>query len=94
MELTLVDLAELGLPLLDEPEPAAWGRYARDATRAWSEIAGRFDAFVLVTTEYNHSTSAALKTRSIICTPSGKTRPSPSSATASTGEPGPSSTYA
>jgi uncharacterized protein (TIGR02246 family) len=61
MELTLVDLADLGLPLLDEPAPAAWGDYARDSTRAWSELAGRFDAFVLVTPEYNHSTSAALK---------------------------------
>jgi NAD(P)H-dependent FMN reductase len=28
---------------------------------AWSQVAGRFDAFVLVTLEYNHSTSAALK---------------------------------
>lgn len=61
MELTLIDLAEVDLPLLDEPAPAAWGNYTRDTTRAWSQIAERFDAFVLVTPEYNHSTSAALK---------------------------------
>lgn len=61
LDLTLVDLADLGLPLLDEPAPAASGSYARDATRDWSKLAGQFDAFVLVTPEYNHSTSAALK---------------------------------
>jgi NAD(P)H-dependent FMN reductase len=31
------------------------------ATRSWSQLVETFDAFVLVTPEYNHSTSAALK---------------------------------
>jgi uncharacterized protein (TIGR02246 family) len=61
IELSVIDLAEVSLPLLDEPAPAAWGDYTRPTTRAWSALVADFDAFVLVTPEYNHSTSAALK---------------------------------
>jgi NAD(P)H-dependent FMN reductase len=61
LDLTVVDLAEVGLPMLDEPRPPAWGDYAREPTRAWSRLIADFDAFVLVTPEYNHSTSAVLK---------------------------------
>lgn len=61
LDLVVVDLAEMDLPLLDEPEPPAWGNYAQESTRAWSAVVSAFDAFVLVTPEYNHSTSAALK---------------------------------
>lgn len=61
LDLVLVDLADVGLPLLCEPAPAASGRYDQPATRAWSQLVVGFDAFVLVTPEYNHSTSAALK---------------------------------
>ncbi len=61
LELTLVDLDEVGLPLLSEPTPAAFGDYTLESTRAWSESVGGFDAYVLVSPEYNHSTSAALK---------------------------------
>ena len=61
LDLVVVDLAEVDLPFLDEPDPPAWGNYARDTTRAWAGLVAGFDAFVLVTPEYNHSTSAALK---------------------------------
>lgn len=61
MELTIVDLADLDLPLLDEPTPAAFGRYEREATRRFSDLMSGFDAYVLVTPEYNHSTSGVLK---------------------------------
>ncbi|MGH3521833.1 MAG: SgcJ/EcaC family oxidoreductase [Mycobacterium sp.] len=61
VELTLVDLDEVGLPLLAEPAPAASGEYTLEHTRGWSKLVDRFDAYVLVTPEYNHSTSAALK---------------------------------
>ncbi|MDT7788054.1 MAG: hypothetical protein QOF58_6473 [Pseudonocardiales bacterium] len=57
----LVDLAEVGLPLLDEPVPAIFGEYAHAHTRAWAAIVGSYDGFVFVTPEYNHSFSAALK---------------------------------
>jgi uncharacterized protein (TIGR02246 family) len=61
LELTVVDLAELNLPMLDEPQPPAWGDYARPLTRDWSRLVASFDAYVLVSPEYNHSTSAVLK---------------------------------
>ena len=61
LDLVLIDLADVGLPLLCEPAPAASGHYDQPATRSWSQLVAEFDAFVLVTPEYNHSTSAALK---------------------------------
>ena len=36
-------------------------QYSKPHTRAWAEKIATFDAFVFVTPEYNHSTSAALK---------------------------------
>jgi NAD(P)H-dependent FMN reductase len=61
LDLVLIDLADVGLPPLCEPAPAASGQYVQPATRSWSQLVAEFDAFVLVTPEYNHSTSAALK---------------------------------
>jgi NAD(P)H-dependent FMN reductase len=58
---TLVDLKDFELPLLDEPQPPSMGHYTRPHTRRWSECIAGFDAFVFVTPEYNHGTSAALK---------------------------------
>ncbi|WUH98373.1 SgcJ/EcaC family oxidoreductase [Spirillospora sp. NBC_00431] len=60
-ELTVVDLAEADLPMLSEPAPAMFGRYTQESTRRWSELIAGFDGYVLVTPEYNHSTSAVLK---------------------------------
>jgi NAD(P)H-dependent FMN reductase len=57
----VVDLAEVGLPLLDEPVPAMFGEYRNAHTRRWAATIGSFDGFVFVTTEYNHSVPAALK---------------------------------
>lgn len=57
----VLDIAEFGLPLLDEPVPAALGTYQQPHTRAWSEAVARFDGYVFVVPEYNHSLPAALK---------------------------------
>lgn len=57
----LVDIAEFNLPLLDEAMPPAYGQYAHDHTQKWAAKIAEFDAFVMVTPEYNHSTSGALK---------------------------------
>jgi NAD(P)H-dependent FMN reductase len=57
----VVDIAEHGLPLLDEPVPPLFGRYSRPHTQKWAARIGSFDAFVFVTPEYNRSTSGALK---------------------------------
>jgi NAD(P)H-dependent FMN reductase len=56
-----VDLAELNLPLLDEPEHPRFGRYQHDHTKRWSAIVDAADAIVFVTPEYNHSFPASLK---------------------------------
>jgi NAD(P)H-dependent FMN reductase len=58
----LVDLADVGLPLLDEPLPAALSAdYVHAHTHEWSALVSGFDGFVFVTPEYNHSIPAALK---------------------------------
>jgi NAD(P)H-dependent FMN reductase len=57
----LLDLADFDLPHLDEEVSASQGRYANDHTKAWAAAVGRFDGFIFVTPEYNHSTSGALK---------------------------------
>jgi NAD(P)H-dependent FMN reductase len=60
-EYELIDLKEINLPFLDEPKSPATGEYAHAHTRAWSARIAPMDAFVLVTPEYNHGTSPALK---------------------------------
>jgi NAD(P)H-dependent FMN reductase len=58
----LVDLLDYPLPHLDEPASAAWAPdYQHEHTRLWSEKIASFDGFVIVTPEYNHSTSGVLK---------------------------------
>ena len=59
-EVTLIDLQEVALPTLAEPAPPAFGHYTLAHTRAWAELVDSFDGYVLVTPEYNHSTSPAL----------------------------------
>ena len=57
----IVDLDDYDLPLLDEPVPAAMGGYRQPHTKRWSEVIDRFDGYVFVTPEYNHSFPGALK---------------------------------
>ncbi|RKN51052.1 bifunctional NAD(P)H-dependent oxidoreductase/GNAT family N-acetyltransferase [Micromonospora endolithica] len=57
----VADLAEIGLPLFDEPAHPASGSYAHEHTRAWSRRVAAADAFVVVTPEYNFGMPAALK---------------------------------
>lgn len=60
-EVELVDLAEVGLPFLDEPKHPRLGDYVHQHTRDWSATVERSDAFVFVTPEYNHGYSPSLK---------------------------------
>ena len=60
-EVERVDLAELKLPLMDEPNHPRLQRYTHDHTKRFSEIIARGDAYVFVTTEYNYSLPGALK---------------------------------
>jgi NAD(P)H-dependent FMN reductase len=57
-EFEIVDIEDYKLPLLDEPVP---GQASKAHTKTWAAKIGSLDAFIFVTPEYNHSTSAALK---------------------------------
>lgn len=59
-EVELVDLAEVDLPLMNEPEHPRLRTYQHEHTRAWSARVARADAFVFVTPEYNHATPPSL----------------------------------
>jgi len=60
-DVELIDLADVALPLLDEPNPPRMGQYIHDHTKAWSAVVARANAFVFVNPEYNHGYNAALK---------------------------------
>jgi len=60
-DVELVDLAEVGLPIFDEPNHPRLGQYVHQHTKDWSATVSRADAFVIVTAEYNHSFPAAVK---------------------------------
>jgi NAD(P)H-dependent FMN reductase len=60
-EFELVDLLDYKLPHLDEAIPPSAGQYTQPHTLAWAEKIASFDGFIIVTPEYNHSTSGALK---------------------------------
>jgi NAD(P)H-dependent FMN reductase len=60
-DVELVDLAEVGLPVFDEPNHPRMQHYTHEHTREWSATIARGDAFVFVTPEYNHSFPGSLK---------------------------------
>jgi NAD(P)H-dependent FMN reductase len=60
-EFELVDIKDFDLPLLDEPVSPIMGQYTHQHTKTWSAKIASCDAYVFVTPEYNHGTSAALK---------------------------------
>jgi NAD(P)H-dependent FMN reductase len=60
-EFELVDLRDFPLPHLDEALPPSLGQYQNEHTKQWAEKVAAFDGFVMVTPEYNHSTSGVLK---------------------------------
>src|SRR5579862_9195748 len=56
----LVNLKELDLPLLDEPEHPRFRKYQREHTKRWSAIVDASDAFAFVTPEYDFVAPATL----------------------------------
>lgn len=57
----LIDLAQIALPLLDEPYPPMMQKYTKEHTKVWSAKVAAFDGFIFVTPEYNHGVPGALK---------------------------------
>ena len=60
-EVELIDLAEVNLPFMDEPNHPRLGQYLHQHTKEWSATVERADALVFVTPEYNHGFNAVLK---------------------------------
>lgn len=60
-EVEVLDLADFGLPVFDEPHHPKLRHYTQPHTRAWSAAVDRGDAIVFVHPEYNHSINGALK---------------------------------
>ncbi|MBS2027706.1 MAG: NAD(P)H-dependent oxidoreductase [Deltaproteobacteria bacterium] len=59
-EVARVDLAEVNLPMMDEPKHPRLQQYEHAHTKAWSETVKSADAFVFVTPEYNYGMPAPL----------------------------------
>ena len=59
-DVELIDLKDVGLPLLEEPHHPRLQNYQQAATRAWSARVAALDAFVFVTPEYNYGMPPAL----------------------------------
>lgn len=57
----LLDLADVGLPLLDEPLKAALHDYKHEHTKRWSSTVSAFDGFFFVFPQYNWGYPGALK---------------------------------
>lgn len=60
-EVELLDLKEVNLPFLDEPEHPTLRHYHHEHTKKWSKLIDGADAFVFVTCEYNFGYPAPLK---------------------------------
>jgi NAD(P)H-dependent FMN reductase len=59
-DVTVLDLKDIALPLLEEPKHPRLGQYQDARTIAWSQTVATLEAFVLVTPEYNFSSPPAL----------------------------------
>ena len=59
-EVELVELADVNLPVFDEPEHPAKRAYVHEHTKKWSKMVDSADAFAFVSPEYNFSTPASL----------------------------------
>jgi NAD(P)H-dependent FMN reductase len=57
----VVDLAEVNLPMFNEPRHPRLREYEHQHTKDWSAIIDRADAFIFVVPEYNYGFNAATK---------------------------------
>ncbi|MUH50027.1 MAG: NADPH-dependent FMN reductase [Actinobacteria bacterium] len=60
-DVAFADLAEVALPLFDEPNHPMLAQYEHAHTKRWSAIVAQADAIVFVVPEYNHGYNAATK---------------------------------
>jgi NAD(P)H-dependent FMN reductase len=60
-DVEVVDLAEVNLPMFNEPRHPRLRQYEHQHTKDWSAIIDRADAFIFVVPEYNYGFNAATK---------------------------------
>lgn len=60
-DIEVIDLVDVALPLLDEPNQPGEQKYLHEHTKKWSATITRADAVVFVIPEYNASLNAATK---------------------------------
>lgn len=61
MEVELVDLRDHPLPFFDEMASNLWMQSQNPEAVRWQQTVGRFDGYIFVVAEYNHSITGALK---------------------------------
>lgn len=61
LTIDIIDLAEINLPFLDEPEIPAMGNYQKTHTKQWSNLISQYDGFVLLFPQYNWGYPAVIK---------------------------------
>ncbi len=59
-DVSLVDLADLNLPVFDEPNHPSQQKYVREHTKRWAALVSAADAFITVCPEYNFGPTPAL----------------------------------
>jgi NAD(P)H-dependent FMN reductase len=60
-DVTVADLRELDLPMMNEPKHPSLGEYEHSHTKQWSALVAQQEAFIIVLPEYNHSYTAPVK---------------------------------
>jgi len=60
-DVQVTDLAELNLPMYDEPNHPRLRQYVHQHTKDWSALVDASDAFIFVIPEYNYGFNAATK---------------------------------
>lgn len=56
-----IDLAEVHLPMFNEPIPPSAGKYEHEHTKQWSKVIAEADGYIWITPEYNNGYPAVLK---------------------------------
>ena len=57
----LLDIAEINLPLMDEPNHPRFQQYTHEHTKNWSKMIEDADAYIIVLGEYNYGFPAPIK---------------------------------
>lgn len=60
-DVEMLDLGEIDLPMMDEPNHPRMKKYEHEHTKQWSAKIDEADAFIFVIAEYNHTYPASLQ---------------------------------